>query len=77
MMPRDVTLTRDEVSKWFEEYTIEEPDQSLRDFLIDKINGLNLETTIVDTTVQEGLGPTTELADLILADIGSYGSPDS
>jgi len=72
MMPRDVTLTRDEVSKWLEEYTIDEPDLSLRDFLADKVAGLNLKTTLVDTTGHDDKEATTELVDMLLADMPSY-----
>jgi hypothetical protein len=70
---RDIPVTREDVSAWFEEYALATNPPPLRDFIVDKVEALNLPDTEVSTTGRDNFGDTTSLVDLIMADVGSYG----
>jgi hypothetical protein len=70
--PRDVSITREQVAGWLEEWygSADDPKdlEALRAFLEDKIEG----PVDVNTTGHENLGDQTPLIDLIMSDLESY-----
>jgi len=72
MMPNDIPVTREMVYDWLVEYTADEPDQTLREFLEDKLEELHLKDATVSTVQHEDRPDETPLVDMILDDIPSY-----
>ena len=73
--PRDVPISRSDVQGWLNIYK-QAPSGSvgtLRDYLCNRIAAKKVDDTTVTTTEVEGFGDTTELVDLIMADLESYG----
>jgi hypothetical protein len=74
--PRDIPITRDQVASWLEDwpaYKQDNPDHSIQDFIEAKVDELDLIDPNVDTSQMEMWDDQTHVADMIVADLPSYG----
>ena len=74
LSPREITITREDVHGWLEEYEGQQrATKKLRDYLSEKIIEADLDPeATVDTTSNDSLTNETALVDMILLDIESY-----
>lgn len=73
--PRDIPITREQVWEWLQEYDGQLRETiKLRTFLMEKVEALELEDPILDTSRREDIeGDEAHVVDMILGDIESYG----
>ncbi len=67
--PRDVGVTRDQVSKWLKDYKTSHPNMTLEEYLRSKLDDPDMA---VDTSGHDDRGASTPLIEMILADLDSY-----
>lgn len=74
--PRRTEVSRDQVAKWIAGYNNRtgafKDSTTLEDYVRGKIAGLNLVDDMVMTEGHNDLKDTTHIADMIVADLGSY-----
>lgn len=75
--PRDLPITREQVSEWLTGYkrakNLPSFNTGLREHLAKKIADLKLDDTMVDTSGHEDRAAITPVLDMILDDLESYG----
>jgi hypothetical protein len=73
--PRDIPVTREQVWEWLQEYDGQLKETiKLRTFLMGKVEALELEDPMLDTSRREDIeGDEAHVVDMILGDIESYG----
>lgn len=73
LIPGDIPVTREMVHSWVEAWrAIDEPSQTLEEYITAKVNGLGLEDDMVNTSGHDQLGSEMRLADFIIMDLESY-----
>jgi len=80
LAPGQVPVTREQVSLWLKNWPVVQeanPDLTMRDYIYGQVQGLNLPDANVDTSAMDEWTDQTHLADMILADLPSYGYTDS
>lgn len=77
LAPRDVPVTRDNVVQWHLNWRRSHTKKDWPTYLREKIDALDIDDRMVITTAHEGLGDETPIADMILADMDSYGFQSS
>lgn len=74
--PRRTEISRDQVAKWVAGYNSRTADfknsTTLEDYVRTKIDNLALKDDMVMTEGHDDLEDTTHIADMIVADLGSY-----
>lgn len=75
--PKDVPVTRQMVYEWLMDWEAEDPETrpAIQDYIVAKVNGLDLHDAMVNTVNHEDLDDQTSLVEMILADLPSYGVP--
>jgi hypothetical protein len=73
--PKDMPITRETVYEWLMDWeAMAEADRPpIVDYISSKVKALNLPDPMVNTQFHEDLGNETSVADMILADLPSYG----
>jgi hypothetical protein len=75
LAPGDIPVTREMVHSWVTEWDESDKQLTLEDWIRGKIDDLELEEKMVDTTGHDYLGAETHIVDMILADLPSYLPP--
>jgi hypothetical protein len=73
---KDIPITREDVAKWLGDWAMVRkvnPDLTVEDYIRRRVEELNLLDPTVDTSVLDDWGEVTHVADLIIADLPSYG----
>jgi len=73
LSPRDFPLTREMVEGWLSEWQEMETQPPIKNFLAGKINDMDLPDHMVDTEAHESQGDETNILDLLMDDLPSYG----
>lgn len=79
LAPRDIPITREQVYLWMKNWPLvheAQPDLSMRDYIAGQVQGLSLPDTTVDTAAMDDWEDYTHVADMIVADLPSYGYTD-
>jgi hypothetical protein len=71
-MPSDMTVTRETVYQWIEEWNKSKKSETLEEWVRRQVKELNLDDIMVRTVGHEDLDDITPLDDLIIMDLGSY-----
>jgi hypothetical protein len=71
---KDIPVTREQAQGWLTEYDQQNSDDSkLRDFLMGKVDALELDNVMVDTSGRDDYSEDeVHVVDLLMDDLGSY-----
>jgi hypothetical protein len=74
--PQNSPITRDTVTRWLDDWKEMDPQPDVRVYIAGKVNNLELEDAMVNTTYHDDYGSETPLVMMILDDLPSYGITD-
>jgi hypothetical protein len=78
LTPKDISITREMVSGWIDEFNdLEDPVDTLATWIHKKVNELELDDPMVNTFGHDNLADETHVADMIVADLPSYANATS